>query len=134
VKSALLRLVVPALLGAGLSFTAGCPSPAVSKPPVEHPATGGGDLTADGMHFAISRTYKGECMPAQSRGGCYSITLEPDGQYRHVLLDAAMTGSYEIHGDQVQLTPSGDAPPSTMTLSADRTKLDDFVYQPAIEP
>ena len=30
----------------------------------------------------------------------------------------------------VQLTPGGAAPPSTMTLSADRTKLDDYVYQP----
>lgn len=91
-------------------------------------------LTADGKHFAASRTYQGECMPAQSRGGCYSITLEPDGSYRQMLLDAAVTGTYVIEGDQVSLTPGGDMPPATMTLSADRTKLDDYQYQAAPEP
>ena len=95
------------------------------------PPAGDPLLTADGHHFAASRTYQGECMPAGSRGGCYSVTLEPDGTFRHWLLDAAVTGTYSIDGDQVALTPNGGAEPSTMTLSADRTKLDDFVYQPA---
>lgn len=125
------RLVVAATLVAPLALTAGCPARAVTPPPT--PVTPAGDpmLTADGQHFATTRLYQGECVGG--RGGCYSVTLEPDGSFRNMLLDAAILGTYVIAGDQVQLTPNG-APPSTMTLSADRTKLDDFVYQPAIEP
>ena len=100
------------------------PTPAV-QPPASDPL-----LTTDGQHFAATRTYQGECAPAGGRGGCYTITLEPDGSYRHVLLDAAVTGTYVITGAAVHLTPSGDMPPATMTLSADRTHLDEFVLQP----
>lgn len=123
------RVLVAAVLGTGLIAAAGCPSSA-AKPVVQQPPTGGDPLfTADGKHFAASRTYQGECMPAGSRGGCYSITLEPDGSYRHVLLDAAVSGTYAIAGDDVSLTPDGDMPPQTMTLSADRSRLGDFAYQ-----
>ena len=122
-------------LAVSSSLLAGCPArPATPPPTTQEPPAGDPTVTADGKHFAASRTYQGECMPAGSRGGCYSVTLEPDGQYRHVLLDAAITGSYEIAGDQVTLTPSGDAQPHTMTLSPDRLRLDDFVYQPATAP
>ncbi|MCE9572257.1 MAG: hypothetical protein K8W52_03805 [Deltaproteobacteria bacterium] len=123
------RLVVRTLLAASLAATTlacGSPKapPVAAQPPAADPL-----VTADG-HFAASRTYQGECMPAGSRGGCYSITLEPDGSYRHVLLDAPVTGTYAITGDDVHLTPSGDLPPATMTLSADRSHLGDYVYQP----
>ncbi len=122
-------------LAGALALGAGCPSRAVvPPPPVVQQPVGDPDLTADGKHFALARKYQGECMPAQSRGGCYWISLEPDGTFRNMLLDAAITGTYEIKGDQVLLTPSGDAPPSAMTLSADKLKLGDFVYQPAVEP
>ena len=124
------RILVAAVLGSGLIAAAGCPASS-GKPVVQQPPTGGDPLlTADGKHFAASRTYQGECMPAGSRGGCYSITLEPDGTYRHVLLDAAVTGKYAIAVDEVSLTPDGDMPPQTMTLSADRSRLGDFAYQP----
>ena len=135
------RPVVRVLLGGALVLLAGCPAggamPAPSQgsqSPVQQPPGDDAALSADGKHFAITRTYKGECMPAGSRGGCYSITLEPDGAYSHMLLDAAMTGSYVIEGNQVKLTPGGPATASAMTLSADRTRLDDYVYQPRIEP
>lgn len=133
-------------LCATLALACGCPGggstpvatggqgQTVSKPPVTQGPADDAALTADGKHFAISRTYRGECMPAGSRGGCYEVTLEADGSFRNMLLDAAIIGTYEINGDQVKLTPSGEAPPSTMTLSADRTKLDDYVYQPRVEP
>ena len=101
------------------------PPPPGDRPPAPDPM-----LTADGQHFAVSRTYQGECAPAGSRGGCYSVSLEPDGSYRHMLLDAPISGTYAIAGDKVNFTPAGAAPPSTMTLSADRTRLDDYVYQP----
>lgn len=133
------------LLASSLALVAGCPAhtvepaptPEVAPPPevVPPPVQAGTDplLTADG-HFAVARTYKGECAPAGSRGGCYSITLEPDGHFRHMLLDAAVSGTYVVKGDAVNLTPEGAMPPSSMPLSADRTRLGDYVYQPAIEP
>ena len=125
------RLVLAAALGAGIVGAAGCPGPS-GKPAVEQP---GGDplLTADGKHFAASRTYQGECMPAGSRGGCYTITLHPDGTYSHMLLDAAMSGTYVIDGDQVTLTPDNDTDVQTMTLSPDRLRLGDYAYQAAAE-
>lgn len=131
--SALRRLVVATTLLAPLALT-GCPARAVTPPPapVVHPPTTDPMMAADGKHFAMTRLYKGQCVGG--RGGCYSVTLEPDGSFRNMLLDAAITGSYVIAGDEVQLTPNGGALPSTMTLSADRTRLDDFVYEPAVEP
>jgi hypothetical protein len=142
------RTVVAALLGSTLSLACACHGSSTMTTPGNQSSggsAGGGSpvqqgadplLAADGKHFAADRTYQGECMPAGSRGGCYSVTLNADGSYRNWLLDAAMMGTYEIKGDQVMLTPNaGDAPERTMTLSADRTKLDDYVYQPAaIEP
>lgn len=124
--SSLLALVV-----SSVALLTACPSRGAD--PKSPPTQPEGDplLTPDGRHFAASRTYQGECMPAQSRGGCYSFTLSPDGTYRQMLLDAAVTGTYVISGDQVSFTPDGDMPPSTMTLSSDRTKLDDYTYQPA---
>lgn len=122
-----------ALFAAALSLSAAACIVHTGKPrPAPGPTQPAGDpvLSADGTHFAASRTYQGECAPAGSRGGCYSITLEADGSYRQVLLDAAITGTYAISGSTVSLTPGGAAPPSTMTLSPDRTKLDDYVYQP----
>lgn len=103
------------------------PPPPGDRPPAPDPM-----LTTDGQHFAASRTYQGECAPAGSRGGCYSVSLEPDGSYRHMLLDAPITGTYVIAGDKVNFTPASAAPPSSMTLSADRTHLDDYVYQPPV--
>lgn len=128
------RLALASLLLAGAchgSSTVTTPTTG-NQPPV----TQSGDplLAADGKHFAADRTYKGECMPAGSRGGCYAVTLAADGSFRNMLLDAAITGTYEISGDTVTLTPAGEAPPSTMTLSADRTKLDDYTYEPVLEP
>lgn len=92
-------------------------------------------LTSDGRWFAAERTYQGECAPAGSRGGCYSITLRPDGSYRHMLLDAPMSGTYVISGNQVTFTPSGPGEAEPMTLSADRSMLGTYVYQapPSIE-
>lgn len=122
------------LLAAAVSSTialAGCPAKKVAAPPTTGEVAGDPLLTADGHHFAQTRFYKGECMPAGTRGGCYSVTLNPDGTYSHMLLDAAVTGTYSIDGDQVALTPNGGAEPSTMTLSADRLKLGDFVYEVA---
>lgn len=119
-----------ALALSSIAFLTACP--ARTTDPKTPPTDPAGDplLTPDGRHFASSRTYQGECMPAQSRGGCYSFTFAPDGTYRQMLLDAAVTGTYEISGDTVSFKPDGDMPPSTMTLSADRTKLDDYTYQP----
>jgi hypothetical protein len=127
--------LLPVLRSFALSSTmllTACPAGSPKPPPTP---TQPSDplLTADGQHFAASRTYQGECMPAQSRGGCYSFTFAPDGTYRQMLLDAAVTGTYVIAGDSVSLTPDGDMPPATMTLSSDRTKLDDYTYQ-AVAP
>ena len=129
------RTVLAITLGSSLVLAAGCPAGGGPPPPpvVQPPTDADPLLTTDGRHFAAVRTYKGECMPAQSRGGCYSVTLQPDGQFRNVLLDAAIIGTYVIDGNAVHLTPSGAAPPSTMTLSADRNRLDDFVYEPSVE-
>lgn len=130
------RALTLVTLGAALVVGAGCPARKVVAPPpptIQQP-TGDAALTADGKHFAMTRKYQGECMPAGSRGGCYWISLEPDGSYQHMLLDAAVRGTYEIKGDQVELTPTGEMPPQAMTLSADRTKLGDFEYQPYVEP
>lgn len=133
------RTLVTALLAATVALAGACPgggaNQGVKSGFVPDPQPGGDPLlTADGKHFAASRFYKGECMPAGSRGGCYSITLEPDGTYSHMLLDAAMRGTYVIEGDQVNLIPDGDAQRQTLTLSADRTKLGDFTYEPAAAP
>ncbi len=123
---------------ASLAVVAGCPqrSVAPAPPAIEQPAPASSDplLTADGLRVSASRTFQGECAPAGSRGGCYSVTLEPDGRFRHMLLDAAITGTYVVEGDLVRLTPDGEAPPSTMRLSADRTRLGDYVHTPAVEP
>lgn len=136
------RTALPlALAGlAALSLLAGCPARSVAPPPMAPevnappsptpPASTDPLLTADGRRFAAERTYQGECAPPGSRGGCYSITLDPDGRFRHMLLDAAMTGSYEIVGDEVRLTHDGEAPPTTWILSADRTRLGEYVYLP----
>ncbi|MBP8808973.1 MAG: hypothetical protein KBG48_03375 [Kofleriaceae bacterium] len=131
-------IVCPAL-AAAVALTSACVIS--STPPAPPPTTGGpstpaGDpmLTPDGRWFAAERTYQGDCAPAGTRGGCYSITLRPDGSFRHMLLDAAVAGTYAIAGAQVTLTPGGDAAPETMTLSADRTKLGDYVLQPAEPP
>ncbi len=117
-----------------LGLLAGCPAKSAPPPVTPAPVDGAPSLTADGQRVAASTLYRGECMPAGSRGGCYEITLDPDGSYRHLLLDAEVGGTYVIAGDQVTLTPSGDMPPQTLTLSADRRKLDDFVYQPPTAP
>ena len=133
VGSALLALAL-----AALAPLAGCPAPAATPAPVEPtptttdpqpPASTDPVLTADGRHFAAARTYQGECAPAGSRGGCYSLTLEPDGRFRHMLLDAAVSGTYVIAGDQVQLTPDGAAPPQSLPLSPDRGKVGDYVLK-----
>ena len=133
--SVLSRPVLAASVAA-LALSAGCVLTSTKAPPppttVPPPPAADPMLTADGQHFAAARTYLGECAPAGSRGGCYSVTFAPDGSYSHVLLDAAITGTYVIAGAQVHFTPSGAAPAQTMTLSADRTKLDDFVYQPPV--
>lgn len=128
-------IVCPALTAA-LALTSACviTSKPAPPPPVTSPAAGDPLLTPDGRWFAAERTYQGECAPAGSRGGCYAITLRPDGSFRHMLLDAPLTGTYAIAGDQVTLTPSGEAAPQTMTLSADRTKLGDYVLQPSVPP
>ncbi|MBE7454250.1 MAG: hypothetical protein HS111_36985 [Kofleriaceae bacterium] len=126
---------------AALPLLAGCPARSVAPPPTapeagpppspSRPTSIDPLITADGRRFAAERTYQGECAPPGSRGGCYSITLDPDGRFRHMLLDAAMTGSYEVVGDEVRLTHDGEAPPATLRLSADRTRLGDYVYLPA---
>lgn len=108
-----------------------------STKPAPPPTTGSSAdplLTADGRWFASERLYQGACAPAGTRGGCYSITLRPDGSYRHMLLDAALAGTYVIAGDQVTLTPSSPAEPQTMTLSSDRMRLGDYAYQPPAPP
>jgi hypothetical protein len=98
---------------------------------VTAPPPSGGELTADGKHFAVERTYKGECAPAGSRGGCHTITLRPDGTMRNFLFDAAILGTYEITGNVVALTGSdASMPVEKLTLSADRTRLGELQLQP----
>jgi hypothetical protein len=135
VKLVALHRLASVALATSLVLACGGPGRAVTSPPIGPVTQPGGDplLAPGGKHFAATRTYQGECMPAGSRGGCYSITLAADGSYRNLLLDAAVLGTYVIEGDQVKLTPGGDALPTTMTLSADRTRLDDYVYQPPVE-
>jgi hypothetical protein len=41
---------------------------------------------------------------------------------------------YALKGDAVNLTHDGPMEPATMVLSADRTRLGDYAYQPAVEP
>jgi len=101
-----------------------------AAPPAPPPApSGDGMLTADGRHFAATRVYKGECAPAGSRGGCHTLTLNPDGSYRNWLFDAAILGTYQIEGDAVLLTPSGPAAPERLALSPDRTRLGELTLE-----
>jgi hypothetical protein len=92
--------------------------------------TSGSPLTLNASgHVTVERMYKGACAPAGSRGGCYSITLRPDGSYTHVLLDAGISGTYVVVGSQVNFTPSGGAPASSLALSADGSRLGDLQLQ-----
>lgn len=87
----------------GSSAVAAPPAPTASPSPTPtaSPAAGAPSLAADGKHFAAETKYQGDCSPPGSRGGCYSFTFKPDGSARHVLLDAADTGTYRIEGGAV---------------------------------
>lgn len=93
------------------------PTPTEPAPPVQQ---NDGVFTADGKAFAAERVYEGNCAPAGSRGGCYRLTLRPDGSMEYFMLDAAVRGTYVIEGDTVTFTPA-DGQAQKLALSADRT-------------
>jgi len=96
-----------------LACVLGCSGPATSTttsapttpttPATPTPANDG-TFTADGKHFAAERIYEGNCAPAGSRGGCYRLTLRPDGTMEYFMLDAGVQGTYVIEGDAVTFT------------------------------
>ena len=108
----------------------GCSGPATSTKTSEPmaptptepapPAQPDGAFTPDGKHFASERVYEGNCAPAGSRGGCYRLTLRPDGSMEYFMLDAAVTGTYVIEGDSLTFTPA-DGQSQQLAISADRT-------------
>ena len=142
-----MRIITTSTFFAALLASSACgPAPAPASP---GPGSGSGSatppapvtpgLTADGKHLATEREFVGPCAPAGSRGGCHSFTLSPDGSYRNMLYDAAITGTYEIKDGAVHLSAATpEAPtPDPLTLSADLTRLSDdtneFVYTPATD-
>ena len=118
------------LFALGSVFVIGCSAPATSTttsttpPPTAEPTQGppanDGTFTADGKAFASERVYEGNCAPAGSRGGCYRLTLRPDGTMEYFMLDAGIGGTYVIEGDAVTITPR-DGQGQKLALSADRT-------------
>ncbi len=110
----------------------GTTTPPTTTPPREVPPVATPSfLSADGRTVASERTYKGDCAPAGTRGGCHTITLRPDGTYRNFLYDAAIEGKYEISNSTVHL--AGPAPDSDqhLALAADGSMLGDMAYEPA---
>jgi hypothetical protein len=106
-------------------------SPAPHHAPGSGSGSGSGSiLGADGTHVAVERTYVGHCAPPGSRGGCLTITLRPDGTYRHVFYDAAIEGTYTISGNTVTLSGPSSGEGETMTLSADGTRLGEMMLRP----
>jgi hypothetical protein len=142
-RSLPMRIITTSTFLAALLATAACgpAAPAPSSPGngrgSAEPAPAPAGLTADGKFLAEQREFVGPCAPAGSRGGCHTITLSPDGTYRNMLYDAAITGTYEIKDGAVHLSAATpEAPtPAPLTLSADLTKLSDgtteFVFAPA---
>lgn len=89
------------------------PGATTSPPPLP------GYLSADGTRFATERVYEGDCMPAGSRGGCHTLTLRPDGTARNFLFDAAVDGTYSIHGSTVTFVGTGTDMRDELPLSED---------------
>ncbi len=85
-------------------------------------------FTADGKHFAAERVYEGNCAPAGSRGGCYTLTLRPDGTMGYFMLDAGMDGTYEIKDEVVIITATGGRP-QPFPLSSDHSKAGDLALK-----
>jgi hypothetical protein len=104
---------------AGLVACSGAPAPTAT--PASPPAS---DLLGpDGSHVSRERVYKGECSPPESRGGCHTVTLRPDGTYRNFLFDAAIDGTYRIEGRTVTLLGPDPGATEQLTLSEDGTTL-----------
>jgi hypothetical protein len=115
-------ILLVAVLGCGGPNTSTKTSEPMVPTPTEpaSPTQNDGTFTADGRHFAAERVYEGNCAPAGSRGGCYRLTLRPDGSMEYFMLDAAVTGTYEIAGDTLTFTPT-DGQAQQLAISADRT-------------
>lgn len=88
-------------------------APVVASPPPSSKPT-----TPAAGHGWLDASFRGECAPAGSRGGCYSLTLKADGTFREVLLDATQGGNYSIEGSSLMLVyPRGGPPAKTLTSS-----------------
>ncbi len=113
------RSLVLVVLLAACGSKAATPSNTAVDPPAQ---TAPSPLGMDGKHVAAERVYEGRCAPPGSRGGCFSITLRPDGTYKNFLYDAAIEGTYSISDHT--LTLEGPSASEHMTFSPDYEKLD----------
>lgn len=123
--SLLLPVLVSVAACSGSNGSSTGAPPTTAPAPAPAPAPVSSVLSADGKHFAAERVYEGNCAPAGSRGGCYTLTLRPDGTMTYFMLDAGVEGTYEIQGDKLLLSPSGGNL-EPFTLSSDYARANDL--------
>jgi len=104
----------------------GATSPTTTAPPSSIASL----LGPGGKHFAAERVYKGQCAPPGSRGGCITITLRPDGTYRHVHYDMVLDGTYTVSGTTVSLSGAVPGEGDEMTLAPDGRMLGELPLEP----
>ena len=124
-------LLMCLLIGCAPAAPAASGSPPPPEPvavPAAPPAPPAAPAT-QARHFETERVYEGNCAPAGTRGGCYRLTLRPDGTMAYLMLDAAVKGTYVIDGDTITITM---APGETQqfALSADRTMAGELKLKP----
>lgn len=124
-RALLLASLLFACKSNGTSSTSTTPPTTTTDPSTP---TTGEPGTATSTVITEERVYKGDCAPAGSRGGCHTLTLRPDGTFTEWMYDAGLNGTYTIDGNTITLT-GGESVPRTLEISADGTKVGDFVRE-----
>lgn len=119
-----LPFVVVSLLQLGCS-PSGSTAPAASATVAPSAAPSGGADATGPLVWEAGRAdafFQGDCTPAGSRGGCYSLTLRKDGSFRQVLLDASQSGTYVVEGNVLVLSFAKGGPEPQRLKSVDGWK------------